>query len=317
MTKDRLKVAILSMSGQNKSYAQAFYDNPDAEVVAITEDDSPSAETEQDNREWAGKFGVPYVPLLDEVLGRPDVQAFSLCSSFERRVPLVERVAEAGKHILADKPLTTNLADADAIIEIVRRTGIKMMVGHNYRFNPAIIEAREALRKGDVGLPWAIHSEWVASGGLQAAAIGELMNHAMFPLDALLYLVPNKPQTVYAIAGSFFFNNAKANNLEDMSFITMNLDKGVVATTSLGRSPYQNHINGRSGDRTIRVMGTHGMLEIDVNRPNWLSIGKLGAQGLRYGPTPHSEMIAHFVDCILHDRTPMCGPDESLKLKCK
>ena len=309
MTTDRIGVAIISISGQQGTYAQTLYENPRVDVVAVTDDDPPAAE-EQVNRAWADEHGVPFVPDLDAVLARDDVQAVSLCSAIERRVALVEKAAAAGKHILADKPLTETLADGDAIIDAVDRAGVKMMVGHNFTFNPAILSAREALKRGDVGLPWAIHSEWVIATGRQAAPIGELRNHGMYPLDAILYLVPERVRSVYAITGSYFFDNAKEAGVDDMSFITMEMDRGIIATTSLGRTPIA-HTNGYGGDQTIRVMGTHGMLFLDANRPSWTVHGRSGASNVTYGPTQPTTMVEHFVTCILEDRQPMCSPRDA------
>ena len=185
-----------------------------------------------------------------------------------------------------------------------------MMVGHNFTFNPAILSARESLKRGDIGLPWAIHSEWVIATGRQAAAIGELRNHGMYPLDAILYLVPEKVRSVYAITGTYFFDNAREAGVEDMAFITMEMDRGIIATTSLGRTPIA-HTNGYGGDQTIRVMGTHGMLFLDANRPSWTAHGRSGASNVTYGPAQPDAMVEHFVSCILEDRQPMCSPRDA------
>ena len=244
------------------------------------------------------------------MLDRSDVDAVTVTSPFERRADLVERIASAGKHIFIDKPITDTLADADKIVASVERHGVKLMAGHNYRFAPSILEAREALRSGQVGLPWAIHSDWVVCAGSQAAAIGEIMNHAMYPIDALLYLVPSAPQSVYCITGSYFFDNARENNVEDLGFITMNLERGIIATTSIGRTPVP-HINGYGGDMTIRVMGTHGMLYVDANRPRWVSYGKSGASAIKYGPDKLYATVDHFVGCVINDTQPMCSAQEA------
>ena len=132
-----------------------------------------------------------------------------------------------------------------------------MMVGHNFTFNAAILEARESLRRGDVGLPWAIHSEWVIATGRQAAPIGELRNHGMYPLDAILYLVPERVRSVYAITGAYFFDNAREPASTTWASSRWRWTAGIIATTSLGRTPIA-HTNGYGGDQTIRVMGTHG-----------------------------------------------------------
>lgn len=305
MSADKLKFAVLGMSGQNGHYADTLFRNPRVEIVAVT-DETPEPDVRQKNVEAAEKFGVPYIEDVDEVLSRSDVQAISFSSPFDRRAPLVEKMASAGKHIFGDKPLTDNLADADSIIESIARHGVKLMVGHNYRFNPAILQAREALQNGDVGLPWAIHSEWIIAAGKKVAAVGELRNHGMYPLDALLYLVPNKPLSVYAVTGSFFFEEARTKGLEDLAFITMNLEHGVIASTSVGRTAVA-HPNAYGGDQTIRIHGTHGMISLDANQPHWNSYEKSGNRSVKYGFDAVYDALDHFVDSILNDTEPMCG----------
>ena len=318
MANDKLKVAVLSMSGMNGVYAETFFENPRVEVVAITSEpghvhghelpprEEPADEVRRRNLEAAQRFGVPYVEELDEVLGRSDIQAVTFSSPYDRRVHLVEKMAAAGKHIFADKPLTDNLSDADAVVESVERHGIKLMVGHNYRFNSAIVQARDAVKSGKIGLPWAIHSEYLVHGGRRVAPIGEIRNHAMYPLDAILYLASSSAQTVYTVSGSFFFEDAKTKQLEDLAFITMNLEHDIIASTSVARTPIK-HVNTH-GVQTIRIMGTHGMIGLDTNRPAWISYGKSGIKALKFGREPIPDAIDHFVDSVLRDKEPMCGP---------
>ena len=132
----------------------------------------------------------------------------------------------------------------------------------------------------------------------------------MYPIDALLYLVPSAPQSVYCITGSYFFDNAKENNVEDLGFLTMNLERGIIATTSIGRTPVP-HINGYGGDMTIRIMGTHGMLYVDANRPRWVSYSRSGASAIKYGPDKLYDTVDHFVGCVLNDTQPMCSAQEA------
>ena len=82
MPEDTVNVAVLSLNGMNRSFAEAFHANPRAQIVAVTEDDPPPAtarttpeETQQGNRDGAEEFGVPFVADLDAVLDRADVDA--------------------------------------------------------------------------------------------------------------------------------------------------------------------------------------------------------------------------------------------------
>lgn len=310
MGSDKVKVAVISMTGQQASYAPCFQENPKSEIMVVTEDDNPDGEIVEKNREGAKQLGVPYIENLDNVLGMDEIQAVIMCGEPDDRAELTERVAKAGKHIFADKPLTNTLGDGDAIIKSVERHGIKMMVGHNSRFNPQVLETRERLRTGEIGLPWSINLEMIIAKGQKAADIGEIRNHVMYPLDTMLYLVPEKPQTVYCVSGAFFFENAKEKGVEDLAFMTMNWDRGIIASTSIGRTPH-DHINGYSGDRTLQVLGSHGWIFLDLSRPSWHTYGKTGSRSLPFQPNFLYEMADHFLDSIIDDKIPMCGPQDA------
>jgi predicted dehydrogenase len=90
----------------------------------------------------------------------------------------------------------------------------------------------------------------------------------------------------------------------------MNMEHGIIATTSIGRTPVP-HINGYGGDMTIRVMGTHGMLYVDANRPRWVSYSRSGASAIKYGPDKLYDTVDHFVGCVLNDTQPMCSAQEA------
>ena len=90
MPEDTVNVAVLSLNGMNRSFAEAFHANPRAQVVAVTEDDPPPAtarttpeETQQGNYDGAEEFGVPFVADLDAVLDRADVDAVTITSPFD------------------------------------------------------------------------------------------------------------------------------------------------------------------------------------------------------------------------------------------
>ena len=115
---------------------------------------------------------------------------------------------------------------------------------------------------------------------------------------------------MYAITGSFFFEEARNKDLEDLAFITMNLEQGVVASTSVGRTAVA-HPNGYGGDQTLRIHGTHGMIVLDANQPHWNAYGKSGNRSLKYGPDAAYDTLEHFVDSVLNDTEPMCGPKDA------
>ena len=114
------------------------------------------------------------------------------------------------------------------------------------------------------------------------------------PIILMSYL---NPLFVYGYAE--LAQDSKDAGVDDLSFITMNMERGIIATLALGRTPHP-HPNGYGGDQTIRIMGTHGMLYIDANRPSWMSVGKSGSSNKKYHHDNIYHMVDHYVNSLLN-----------------
>ncbi|MGH7718099.1 MAG: flavin reductase [Gemmatimonadaceae bacterium] len=141
---------------------------------------------------------------LAAALADPRVEAYTLALPHDLHRDAVERIAAAGKHALVEKPIATTLADADAMIAAAARAGTILMVAEDMHFRPAVREAAERIRRGDVGEPlyWLGHgggifkpSGWKAdparSGG------GVLMDVGVHYIRGLRLLM-GEPDTVLA-----------------------------------------------------------------------------------------------------------------------
>src|SRR5690606_27922022 len=69
----------------------------------------------------------------------------------DQRIPMIKAAAEARAHILMEKPFASNLAEADAMIAILDRAGVKVQVGHTARALAVTEETRKRLRAGEFG----------------------------------------------------------------------------------------------------------------------------------------------------------------------
>ena len=76
-------------------------------------------------------------PSFDEVLADPTVDAVSIATPPRTHYPLVKQALEAGKHVLVEKPLATNAADAEALVELAERKGLVLMPGPHLPLQPA------------------------------------------------------------------------------------------------------------------------------------------------------------------------------------
>lgn len=101
---------------------------------------------------WAAEFGIPksyasYEALLDD----PDIDAVYLPLPNELHLPWVRAAAEAGKHVLCEKPLGLDLADAEEIVATCRESNVLLMEAFMWRHHPRVAKARQLIADGTLG----------------------------------------------------------------------------------------------------------------------------------------------------------------------
>lgn len=197
--------------------------------------------------------------------------------------------AEAGKHVMCEKPLGR---DANESLEMWRRvaaTGVVHMCGFNYRFVPAVRLAREMLEAGELGEIHHFRARYLQSWGADPAAasawrfdadtagsgaLGDLGTHA---IDLARYLV-GEPATVAGATATFVPGRA----VDDAIAATVEFESGAIGTLEATR-----FATGRLNSLAWEVNGSRGSLAFDMERMNELGVALTGtepgarAQGFR------------------------------------
>lgn len=135
-----------------KSTGKALQQAMNAEMVAGADP------VEHVVRSYEATYNIPCSTNLDDVFGRADVDAVVLSVPHDLHVPLGIRAAEAGKHVVVEKPMATTLADADALIAACQRAGVLLSSkeGGSVLYDPANIKARDLIAQGAIGEVMAV-----------------------------------------------------------------------------------------------------------------------------------------------------------------
>ena len=104
-------------------------------------------------RASAAALGVETAPSFEDALANPKVQAVILSTPQERHAEQIVAAARAGRHVFCEKPLCTTAADAKAALAAVQKAGVQLGIGHERRFEPAVIEMRKRFAAGEFGNP--------------------------------------------------------------------------------------------------------------------------------------------------------------------
>ncbi len=117
-------------------------------VVAVAD---PIPAARERLRDLAGLTEADAYADAAELLARPDVQVLDVCTPQASRRDILVQAANAGKHILCEKPLATTPADANAAVEAAASNGVLLGIVHNYLTTPEVIAARDVIASGEIG----------------------------------------------------------------------------------------------------------------------------------------------------------------------
>ncbi len=211
-------------------------------------------------------------------LADPDVQAVDICLPHHLHAAVAVEAAQAGKHILCEKPIAATLEEADQMIAAAERAGVVLMIAENERFNPLSHKVRELVQAGVIGRPalfqmtrecYLIRSfleerRWFLDA--KAAAGGMMMSGGVHDFEAARLIIGDV-QSVYALRAPQRFLEMEG---DDTSVALVRFGNGVVGTfvqsfvmksliTAAGSEVHTMRIDGDLGSiavqdgRTIQV----------------------------------------------------------------
>lgn len=236
---------------QSSMYLPAFTAHPGFRVVGVA---ATHQADEARAQAAALQAGVPYHADLATALSTVDAPVVSVAARAEVRAEALTVAVRAGRHVLADKPFTTTLAEAEQVADAARAAGVGVVVAQHHRYHPMVISGIGALRAGKVGLPWNIQVDFVVAGGNPCP--DELLNFGGYPVDAVAALTNLPVHRVHATgAGS-------------LTVLALDHEHGLTSTIVVGRTaPRAGVPDGRLAHHRYRVSGSHGVLVLDATKP--------------------------------------------------
>lgn len=298
-----LRVAMLSFAHVHANgYAQAVVNHPEAEIVAVWEDDEGrgNAATE--------RFGVPYEMDLEKVVSRDDVDAVVINAYTSQHPWVIKTALKYGKHVFTEKALCVKTEDADEIVAAVNKSGVKFMISLPSRTRAETLFVKQVLDAGWLGditmmrarvahnasLDHWFHdgSAWFADADL--AGGGALFDLGCHTVDVMRWFM-GKPKSVVAKINTF----SDAYPIDDNSVIVVEFESkalGILDTAWVQRS----------GPNPMEIYGTKGYIGRDPSGGLLLRSTDLEAEGIQ-GYIKPSKMpdnlpapMDQWVSAILH-----------------
>ncbi len=235
-------------------HARAIQSIPEAELVAVAD------VVEEKAKKLGEDFGVDWYKDFRDLLAREDVDIVNICVPSGLRRDIAVPSAEAGKHVLCEKPLEVTLEKADEIIRAARENGVKLGVIFQSRFSDGARLLRKALDKGKFGrlvygeatVKWWRTQEYYDSAGWRGTWAldggGALMNQGIHAVDFLQWLMGDV-ESLFAYTGLLAHERIE---VEDTQIASIRFRNGALGSIICMTSAYPGY------HKRIEIYGNRG-----------------------------------------------------------
>jgi predicted dehydrogenase len=183
-----------------RSIALAIQASRNSELVALQKRSLDAAQ------EKAQALNIPLAfDSVEKLVNHPEVDAVYIVSANYQHAPETITATSAGKHVLVEKPMAMNTAEAKVMITACNKNQVKLMVGHMVRLSPLIIRIKDLIQSGLIGKVTFIKSEFIYNGHLshrpwlldqQIAGGGPIFDIGVHCLDTTRFLLDDEVVSV-------------------------------------------------------------------------------------------------------------------------
>jgi UDP-N-acetyl-2-amino-2-deoxyglucuronate dehydrogenase len=327
------RVGIVGCGNISDNHFQSYSSLADVEVIGVCDVDLARA------REFASDRGIAHAVGSVQELIALGIDALSVCTPHPTHEAVVTKAAEAGVHVLCEKPIATDVASAERMVQAAEHNDVTLGVVFQRRFWPGAQALRAAIDDGRLGQPMLGHCQvllhrgtdyydaaewrgtWAADGG------GVLMTQAIHNIDLLQWFMGD-PVEVSAKAGAFVLGDSI--EVEDTAAALITFASGAIATLAatvaaspnLGTRIIVTGSNGATVNVTEYPEGSDAVNDLWAV-PGEERAGTVFADGLS-GDIPvaevnarllplHKLQVADFVDAVRTRRAPAVSGQEAMK----
>lgn len=245
----KLRVAVIGCGSISiHRHVPEYAARPDVEIVAFVD---PVTERAQ---RLADKYGGKVYADHKEMLAAEKPDAVSVCTPNAYHAPISIDAANAGAHVLCEKPMAVSADEADAMIEAAKRNGVKLMIGHNQRFMPPHVKAKEILKTGKLGKvltfrtsfghpgpeSWSIEGKGGWFFQKPKAYVGAMGDLGVHKADLIRWLLEDEVEDIAAFVGTL---HKEDTDVDDNAVCVVRMKSGTIGTLVASWTYYRGEDN--------------------------------------------------------------------------
>jgi predicted dehydrogenase len=225
---DTVRLGLIGMGLIGTPHAHTLQRVDECTLVAVADID---AKYRQPTEELGAKFYSDY----EQMIRRESLQGVIIATPNHLHVPMGIACAECGLHLLVEKPIAPDLGEADRLVEAAQRNKVRILVGHQRRFNARVEKAREIVGGGELGtlvgatITWALLKPPEYFEGPFAwrkrKGGGPILINLIHEIDNLRYIC-GEIEEVFAMTS----NRVRSFGVEDTASVALRFEDGAVGT---------------------------------------------------------------------------------------
>jgi predicted dehydrogenase len=313
----RVRVGIIGSQFISSIHAEALQRSADAELVAVASPTKGNAEA------FARRFRIPHHHTdYHKLLDMPEIEMVVVGVPNYLHCQVTIDAAAAGKHVVMEKPLCINLAEADQMVESCRKANVKLMYAEELCFAPKYVRLKQLLDSGALGKPVLLKQSEKHDGphaphfwDVNRAGGGVTMDMGCHAIEFFRWMIGRpKIKSVYAQMGTYVHTDKTKG--EDNAIIILEFENDVMAVaeeswTKLGGMDDRAEVHGSKGVAFADLL--HGNAIETYSAVGYdYAVEKAGST-VGWSFTIYEEIwnygfvqeMAHFVECVRDNKQPL------------
>ena len=299
----KLGIALIGAGDIANLHAEAINELEDADLIGLWN------RTAEKGIAKAKQFGCHFFPTVEELLADARVDAVFVLTNMETHCQYTVQAAEAGKHVLVEKPAASSIEELSRMDAAVAKAGVKCMPVHNYIYEPGIERAKAMIDSGKLGVVTQFYMMYNIHHADEIRArypgvIRQILTHHSY---TMLYLA-GQPKTVSCFAHTV---DATLAPQENVAMANIQMQSG--SLSHLCASFANDDHAGDPWSCIIKVIGTKGSTRYSYR--DFVINDRNGAHSQTYQCYPESivNTVTHFVRRLIGgDETPLSSLQDAI-----
>lgn len=324
MSKKIIHFGVVGLGNIASTHAHAINGHESAMVTAAC------SRSEENRRQFGQEFDTALYSDYGEMLTHDKLDVVTICTPSGTHLHYAKKAAEAGKHIVIEKPIEITVERGKEIIDCCNQNGVKLAVIYQNRFSDGVKEMKNLLKNGKIGsvimarasVKWFRNQEYYTKsswrGTLKLDGGGAVINQAIHTIDLMIWMLGDvESVSAYKATLTHPGIEAEDNSVAILKFKTGALALFEASTSIVPAQPRRIEINGTKGTVILKddqLFQINNISELNFQDEGSGDRGAGASDPMAgLGILHHSRQYGNIIEAFLKENQPIVSGEDALK----